>query len=110
MTDRRLLLPQGTLDVLILKTLALEPLHGWAVSQRLQQISHDAVQVSQGSLYPALHRLQRCGWIKGRWRMTDGHRRAKYYELTGSGRKHLESCTESWRRLADVMGHVLSLA
>jgi transcriptional regulator len=109
MTER-LLLPQGTLDVLILKTLALEPLHGWAVSQRLQQISRDAVQVSQGSLYPALHRLQRCGWIKGRWRTTDRHRRAKYYELTPDGRKHLESSTESWRRLADVMGLVLSLA
>jgi PadR family transcriptional regulator, regulatory protein PadR len=110
MSDGRLPLPQGTLDVLILKTLALEPLHGWAVSERLQQISKNAVQVTQGSLYPGLHRLQRCGWIKARWRTTDHNRRAKYYELTRAGQKQLESATESWRRLADVMGHVLDLA
>jgi transcriptional regulator len=106
----RMPLPQGTLDVLILKSLALEPLHGWAVSERLQQISSDAVRVTQGSLYPALHRLERCGWIKARWRTTDHNRRAKYYELTAAGRRQLESATASWRRLVEVMGQVLDLA
>jgi PadR family transcriptional regulator PadR len=110
MGDERLLLPQGTLDLLILKALALEPLHGWAMSERLQQISHDALQVGQGSLYPALHRLERAGWIKARWRTTDNNRRAKYYELTRAGRKQLESASESWRKLAAVVGDVLDLA
>jgi PadR family transcriptional regulator PadR len=109
MSDDRLALPQGTLDVLILKTLALEPLHGWAVSERLQAISREAVHVRQGSLYPALHRLQRSGWIKAQWRTTDNNRRAKYYELTRSGRKQLESASESWRKLAAAVGHVLDL-
>jgi PadR family transcriptional regulator PadR len=109
MTDR-LSLPQGTLDLLILKALALEPLHGWAVSERLQQISRDALQVTQGSLYPALHRLERSGWIKARWRRTDNNRRAKYYELTRTGRKRLESATDSWRKLVDVVGEVLDFA
>ncbi len=110
MSDDRLTLPQGTLDVLILKALALEPLHGWAVSERLQQISHDALQVGQGSLYPSLHRLERAGLIKARWRMTDNNRRAKYYELTRRGRARLESASASWRRMAAVVGHVLDLA
>jgi PadR family transcriptional regulator, regulatory protein PadR len=109
MTDR-LSLPQGTLDLLILKTLALEPLHGWAVSERLQQISRDALQLGQGSLYPALHRLQRAGWIRASWRRTDNNRRAKYYELTTTGRRRLESATDSWRKLVDVVGFVLDLA
>jgi transcriptional regulator len=110
MGEDRLALPQGTLDLLILKTLTLEPLHGWAVSERLQQISREAVQVGQGSLYPALHRLERSGYIKARWRTTDNNRRAKYYELTRAGRKQLELASESWRRLAAVVGHVLDLA
>src|SRR5262245_45881676 len=85
MNCQRLELPQGTLDLLILKTLALEPMHGWAVSERLQQISQDALQIGQGSLYPALHRLERRGWIKARWGASENNRRAKYYELTSSG-------------------------
>ena len=109
MRDGRLFLPQGTLDLLILKALGLGPMHGWAVSERLQQISRDALQVGQGSLYPALHRLERCGWIKAHWRMTDHNRRAKYYELTRAGRKQLESATDSWRRLASIVGDVLDL-
>lgn len=110
MSEERLALPQGTLDLLILKTLALEPLHGWAVSERLQQISREAVQVTQGSLYPALHRLERSGCIKAQWRTTDANRRAKYYELTRAGRKQLEAASESWRKLAAAVGHVLDLA
>jgi PadR family transcriptional regulator len=109
MTDR-LTLPQGTLELLILKALALESLHGWALSERLQQVSRDALQLGQGSLYPALHRLERAGLIKASWRTTDANRRAKYYELTRIGRKRLESATESWRRLVDVVGQVLDLA
>ena len=110
MSNDRLLLPQGTLDLLILKALALEPLHGWAVSERLQQISREALQVGQGSLYPALHRLERCGWIRAQWRTTDNNRRAKYYELTRAGRRQLDSASESWRRLAAVVREVLDLA
>ena len=90
MADERLELPQGTLDLLILKALALESLHGWAISERLQQISREALQVQQGSLYPALHRLERRGWIKAHWAISENNRRAKYYELTRQGRKQLE--------------------
>jgi len=104
-----LTLPQGTLDLLILKSLALEPLHGWAISERLQQISAGALQVGQGSLYPALHRLERRGWLKTRWRQTDANRRAKYYDLTRAGRAQLEAATEDWRRLAHVIGGVLDM-
>jgi len=107
--DERMALPQGTLDLLILKALALEPLHGWAVSERLQQMTADALQVGQGSLYPALHRLERAGRIKARWRTTTNNRRAKYYELTRSGRRQLDSASESWRKLAAVIGAVLDL-
>ncbi len=110
MGDDRLVLPQGTLDLLILKALALEPLHGWAVSERLKQISRDALQVGQGSLYPSLHRLERGGLIKADWRTTGNNRRAKYYELTRAGRKQLQSASESWRKLSAVVGHVLDLA
>jgi transcriptional regulator len=109
MTDR-LTLPQGTLELLILKALALQPLHGWALSERLQQVSRDALQLGQGSLYPALHRLEREGLIKASWRTTDANRRAKYYELTRTGRTRLETATKSWRRLVAVVGHVLDLA
>src|SRR5437870_13385672 len=90
MAEPRIELPQGTLDLLILKTIALEPQHGWAISERVQQISSDALQVRQGSLYPALHRLERRGWIKARWGTSDNNRRAKYYELTRKGRAQLE--------------------
>ena len=102
-------LPQGTLDLLILKTLDLEPQHGWGVSERLRQISSDRVQVTQGSLYPSLHRLERRGWIKARWKDTEHNRRAKYYELTAKGRRELERHTEAWRNLAGIIQHVLDL-
>jgi PadR family transcriptional regulator, regulatory protein PadR len=110
MITKRLELPQGTLDLLILKTLALEPMHGWAVSERLQQISNDALRVGQGSLYPALYRLERKGWIKARWATTENNRRAKYYELTRAGQTQLASEKEAWRRLAAVVGQVLDPA
>ena len=103
----RMELPQGTLDLLILKTLGLGPQHGWAISERLQQISSDVLRVQQGSLYPALHRLQRRGWIKGSWGTSENNRRAKYYELTAAGRKQLEVETTSWRKLAAAVGQIL---
>ena len=108
--ESRLELPQGTLDLLILKTISLEPQHGWAISERVQQISSDALQVRQGSLYPALHRLERRGWIKARWRTTDNNRRAKYYELTRAGRKQLDEQEDTWRRLAAAVGQILDMA
>jgi PadR family transcriptional regulator PadR len=107
MTDERLELPQGTLDLLILKTLALEPQHGWAISERLHQISSAALLIRQGSLYPALHRLERRGWIKARWATSENNRRAKYYELTRKGRSQLEAQTDAWRRLTAAIGQVL---
>ena len=100
-------LPQGTLDLLILKTLALEPRHGWAISERLTQISGAALTIRQGSLYPALHRLERRGWIKASWGASDNNRRAKYYELTRRGRARLEVEIEAWRKLSDVVAQVL---
>ena len=109
MGDERIGLPQGTLDLLILKTLALEPQHGWAISERLQQLSREALQVGQGSLYPSLHRLERSGAIKARWRTTENNRRAKYYELTAAGRKRLESAAGEWRRLSSMVNQVLDL-
>ena len=93
-------LPQGTLDLLILKTLALEPQHGWAISERVQQISSDVLRLQQGSLYPALHRLERRGWIKSRWGTSENNRKAKYYELTATGLKQLEAEESAWRKLA----------
>ena len=110
MNAKRLELPQGTLDLLILKTLDLQPLHGWAISERLQQVSTNALQVGQGSLYPALHRLERRGWIKAKWGVSDNNRRAKYYELTRTGRKQLQFDAEEWRRLTVVVAHVLDMA
>jgi PadR family transcriptional regulator, regulatory protein PadR len=110
MADDPLALPQGTLDLLLLKTLALGPLHGWAIAERLQQISRDALQVQQGSLYPALHRMERRGWIAARWGTSENNRRAKYYELTRAGRRQLAVETESWRRLAAAVAHVLDMA
>jgi PadR family transcriptional regulator, regulatory protein PadR len=107
MASERIELPQGTLDLLILKTVALEPQHGWAISERLRQISSAVVQVRQGSLYPALHRLERRGWIKSRWDTSENNRRAKYYELTRKGRARLETEAESWRKLSLAIGQVL---
>ena len=110
MDHQRIDLPQGTLDLLILKTVALEPQHGWAISERIQQISSDVLRVQQGSLYPALHRLERRGWIKARWGASENNRRAKYYELTRDGRKQLESEADAWRKLALAVGQVLDAA
>ena len=103
----RIDLPQGTLDLLILKTVALAPRHGWAISVRVQQISGGALQIQQGSLYPALHRLERRGWIKASWGTSDNNRRAKYYELTVSGRRQLESEESAWLRLTAAVAQVL---
>ncbi|HET9318729.1 MAG TPA: PadR family transcriptional regulator [Bryobacteraceae bacterium] len=108
--DERIDLPQGTLDLLILKTLALEPQHGWAISERIQQISSNVLQVQQGSLYPALHRLERRGWIKANWGVSDNNRRAKYYALTRAGRKQLETEAEAWRKLSSAVAQVLDMA
>ena len=110
MTDDRLDLPQGTLDLLILKALSLGPQHGWAISERLHQVSHATLQVPQGSLYPALHRLERRGWIKARWGASDNNRRAKYYELTRSGRRQLEAEADTWRQLTAAVALVLKMA
>ena len=107
MAPERLELPQGTLDLLILKTLTLEPRHGWAISERIQQVSGDTVQIQQGSLYPALHRLERRGWIKAHWGTSDNNRRAKYYELTRAGRKQLEAEEDAWRKLTAAVGQIL---
>lgn len=106
-SDTRLDLPQGTLDLLILKALALEPQHGWGISERLRQISNAALLIRQGSLYPALHRLERRGWIKARWASSENNRRAKYYELTRKGRAQLGTETDAWRRLAAAVAQVL---
>ena len=103
-------LPQGTLDLLILRTVALGPQHGWAISERIQQVSSDVLAVRQGSLYPALHRLERQGWIKARWGTSDTNRRAKYYELTRSGQKQLHTETDTWRKLTTAVGQVLDMA
>jgi PadR family transcriptional regulator PadR len=100
-------LPQGTLDLLILKILALQPYHGWALSQRLQQISSAALQIRQGTLYPALHRLERRGLVKARWGTSDNNRRAKYYDLTRKGRGQLEIEAKTWRRLSVAIAQVL---
>jgi transcriptional regulator len=110
MGDERIDLPQGTLDLLILRTLALAPQHGWAISERLQQISGKVLQVQQGSLYPALHRLERRGWIKARWGASENNRRAKFYELTLSGRKQLEAEADAWRKLTAAVAQVLETA
>ncbi len=103
-------LPQGTLDLLILRTLALGPQHGWAISERIHQVSSKVLQVRQGSLYPALHRLERAGWIKARWGNSDNNRRAKYYELTKSGRKQLEADQGEWKKLTAAVGQVLAMS
>jgi transcriptional regulator len=102
-------LVQGTLDVLLLKILALEPLHGWAISQRLKHVSNDVLQVSDGSLYPALHKLEQDGWITAQWKVTDNGRRAKFYSLTRLGREALEREAAKWERLAGAISQVLRL-
>src|ERR1700730_1229832 len=96
-------LVQGTLDLLILKTISLEPKHGWAIAKRIQQISNEVLQVQQGSLYPALHRLDQQGWIKGKWSETETGRQAKFYSLTAAGRGQLEREMESWSRLSNAI-------
>src|SRR6202789_1735839 len=107
MSESRLDLPQGTLDLLILRTLSLGPQHGWAISERVQQMSSDVLRIQQGSLYPALHRLERRGWIKASWGTSENNRRAKYYELTRSGHQQLEAETDSWRRLTAAVAQIL---
>ena len=107
MTTDRLDLPQGTLELLILRTLALERQHGWGIAERIRQVSHDALEVRQGSLYPALHRLERRGWISASWGTSEHNRRAKYYKLTPKGHRQLESDVEAWRALTTAVGHVL---
>lgn len=100
-------LVQGTLDLLILKTIALEPAHGWAIAQRIRQVSKEVLQVNQGSLYPALHRLEQSGWIRAKWGDSDNNRRAKYYALTPAGRKYLDQEQANWQRLSAAIGLVL---
>lgn len=101
---------QGTLDLLILKTLALEPTHGWGIALRIQQVSGEVLQVQQGSLYPALHRLEHQGWISSKWGESDNGRRAKYYSLTRAGKQQLERETEIWRRLSTAVTTLVDLA
>jgi transcriptional regulator len=100
---------QGTLDLLILKIVALEPMHGWAISQRLKQVSGDVLQVSDGSLYPALHKLEQGGWIKAEWAASENNRKAKYYSLTRLGRKALEKEAANWNRLSTAISQVVNL-
>lgn len=109
MSDPRLDLPQGTLDLLILKALSLEAMHGWAISERIHQVSRETLQIPQGSLYPALHRLERRGWISASWGASDNNRRAKYYELTRAGRKQLDTETQDWERLTTAVGLVMRM-
>ena len=100
-------MPQGTLDLLILRTLATGPQHGWAISERVQQVSENALRIQQGSLYPALHRLERRGWVKAKWGVSDNNRRAKYYELTRSGQRQLQDETQTWQKLVSAVSLVL---
>ena len=103
-------LPQGTLDLLILKTVAVEPVHGYAIAQRLEQVSRGVVQVPEGSLYPALHRLENRGYLGADWKKTETGREAKFYRLTRKGRKQLETEAASWERLAEAVGLILGMA
>jgi len=100
-------LVQGTLDLLILKTISLEPMNGWAIAKRIVQVSNNILQVQQGSLYPALHRLEHQGWIKAEWKDSENNRRAKFYSLTAAGRKQLRSELENWQRLSGAIGLVI---
>jgi PadR family transcriptional regulator, regulatory protein PadR len=100
---------QGTLDLLILKTISLEPRHGWAIAKRIEQVSNEALQITQGALYPALHRLEQQGWIRGEWRLTESGREAKFYALTKAGRAQLEKELAQWERLSNAVGLVISM-
>lgn len=102
-------LVQGTLDLLILKILALQPLHGWALSQRLKQVSNEVLQVSDGSLYPALHKLEQQGWIQAEWKASENNRRAKFYSLTRLGKRHLEREAANWERISSAISGVMRL-
>ena len=106
----RIELPQGTLDLLILRCVANEPQHGWAISERLQQISNDVLRVQQGSLYPALHRLEKRGWLEAHWGESENGREAKFYKLSAKGRKHLLAEKSNWRRLAGAVTNILQTA
>jgi PadR family transcriptional regulator PadR len=110
MADARLELPQGTLDLLILKALSLGPQHGWAISERIRDVSRAAMQIPQGSLYPALHRLERRGWISAHWDASDNNRRAKFYELTRTGRRQLKTESDEWHRLTAAVALVLGMS
>jgi len=110
MAHAKIDLPQGTLDLLILRTLALGAQHGWAISERIQQISINVLQIQQGSLYPALHRLERRGWVKASWGASENNRRAKYYELTPAGRKQLDTEKDEWQKLTAAIAQVLGSA
>ena len=109
MTEQRLDLPQGTLDLLILKAISLGPMHGWSISVRIRQVSKEALQIPQGSLYPALHRLERRGWITASWGNSENNRKAKYYDLTRAGRKQLASGADDWARLTAAVRFVLDM-
>jgi len=98
---------QGTLDLLIMKTIALEPMHGWAIAQRIHQVSNDVLVVNQSALYPALHRLENQGWLKAEWRPSENRRRAKFYTLTRTGRKQLDTEQESWARMVSLIAQVM---
>ncbi len=110
MTNSRIDVLQGTLDLLVLRTLENGPMHGWAISERIQQISEDVLRVNQGSLYPAMHRLEHEGWIKAEWGVSELGRRARFYQLTATGRRQLERETENWDRLTNAIGRVLKMA
>jgi transcriptional regulator len=108
-TDDRLDLPQGTLDLLILKAVSLGPMHGWAISDRIRQVSRATLQIPQGSLYPALHRLERRGWIRAEWGASESNRKAKFYSLTRAGRKQLATEADAWARLTSAVSLVLDM-
>jgi transcriptional regulator len=110
MPDARIELPQGTLDLLILKAVSLGPMHGWSISERIRQVSREALQIPQGSLYPALHRLERRGWISATWGNSENNRKAKYYELTRAGRKKLAAEVDEWARLTTAVGFLLDMS
>ena len=109
MPDPRLDLPQGTLDLLVLKAISLEPMHGWAISERIHQVSRATLQIPQGSLYPALHRLERRGWVAAEWGVSDNNRRARFYRLTRAGRKQLDAEAVAWQRLTSAVALVLEM-
>ena len=109
LNDEKLDLPQATLDLLILKAVSLGPMHGWAISERIRDVSKATLQIPQGSLYPALHRLERRGWINAEWGASDNNRRAKYYQLTRSGRSQLQLEADAWRTLTEAVSLVLDM-